>query len=683
MGRAICFKCGFDKSGSLSECNCCHATPQSGSELATSIVLSEHMSTAEQLSQYAAQIRGGNKPAISGSALTRAVAALKDPQLMAFLGERPRPANAPAATSSASSPPLPRAPAQSAMQVLPAPMRPVEPVLKKPVLTTSALHQSPFALLGATTRDDRRKIKSLSDEKSLELDDDVCQKAYSDLTNPRTRLSVELAWLPGVSPRKSNQMLETLLNHPMALRDESSLPTLAHLNLLAAALEAVDGKHDVDDFVSFIHEIADLTEQLDMDEVLRDINEDRTVSGFPEIPSTDQIEAELAERKRYYRNAVKDAFNSLPATNLVQAMTEVVDQATANGEDHAPELIDELVDLYEQETQGVLEKAASNVQSLIESTKKAVDSGEQAVKPFIDKIHATARDWDRIAQPIQLSCKARGIDHGPSFKLAHSIRNLALFLFNEHDMLVQSQRLTALLQELFAEVPEFAEQVEQDSDALADIFQNRKQAEAKREANKRAWEQEISYRVDLGLIFKDTLSISPEGVSFKKQHYPLDSVTRVYWGATRHSTNGVYTGTTYSIAFGDNGSIATVETNKEEIFSNFIDRLWKAVCVRIMGETLVTLQEGGAIPVADAWMHDTGMTFKKKKFLGAAENAPRAWAQVQTWNSNGSFCIGAADDKKLYVALPYIHSANAHIYQQILGMAFKKPGLKKLSELLG
>ena len=111
-----------------------------------------------------------------------------------------------------------------------------------------------------TTRDDRRRIVELAEEKSLELDHDVCQKARSDLTNQRTRLSVEIGWLPGVSPRKASQLVENLVNDPMAIRKESGLPTLAHLNLLAAAFEAVDGKHDADDLAEFIMEAAYLAE---------------------------------------------------------------------------------------------------------------------------------------------------------------------------------------------------------------------------------------------------------------------------------------------------------------------------------------------------------------------------------------------------------------------------------------
>lgn len=151
----------------------------------------------------------------------------------------------------------------------------------------------------------------------------------------------------------------------MAAREESGLPTLAHLNLLAAAFEVVESEHDTEDLAEFIQEIAWLAENLDPEEVLRDINEDRAVSGFPEVRALDQIEAELTERKRYYRNAIKDALNRLPPMALIQVMTETVDGATSGGEDHAPELIDDLVDSYEVETQDVLQKKQITSTSLL------------------------------------------------------------------------------------------------------------------------------------------------------------------------------------------------------------------------------------------------------------------------------------------------------------------------------
>ena len=529
-----------------------------------------------------------------------------------------------------------------------------------------------------TTRDNRKRIVELAEEKSLELDHDVCQKARSDLTNPRTRLSVEIAWLPGVSPRKASQLVENLVNDPMAIRQESGLPTLAHLNLLAAAFEAVDGKHDADDLAEFIMEAAYLAEDLTPEEVLRDINEDRAVSGFPEVRALDQIEAELTERKRYYRGAIKEAINRLPPMTLIQVMTETVDGVTSGGVDHAPGLIDDLVDSYEVETHGILQKEAENVHKLIKAARDHAGSGEAAVKPYVDKLDAVARNWDKIAQPIQLSSKARGIDHEASRDLAYEIRSLAIDLFNKYDMLAQSQRLTGLIQEIFAEVPEIADRVEEDADALADIFRQRKQASARQDE----WAREITYRAEIGVMFKDTLSISPQGVSWKGQNFPLDSITRVRWGGVSHSVNGIPTGTTYTIAFGNRNSEAVVELKKQDIYTTFLDKLWRAVCVRLLTEMLEALKEGRDLHFGDARVHDDGITLVKRKFLGSNEQIRCSWDRVHVWSADGSFCIGAKDDKKINAGISYIHGANTHILEQAIRMGFKKPGMRRLSELL-
>ena len=740
MGMAICFKCGSAKSGALVACRRCNATPRANSEYAVSLALSDHLSSNNQLAQYSHKLRNGQNLSVPREALVKALDALKDPQLLAMLRAQCSPSSPSPSTNLANQksvdPTLVSLMAQKINQypillqdntLLPQldvqfevvfdamakthslqqivdecfrrafppdgipKSRQIAPSVTSqrsttasipskstPRLITTALHQSAFAVLGVTTRDDRRRIVELAEEKSLELDHDVCQKARSDLTNPRTRLGVEIAWLPGVSPRKAGQLVENLLNEPMAIREESGLPTLAHLNLLAAAFETVDGKHDADDLAEFIVETAYLAEELTPDEVLRDINEDRVASRFPEVNSLNQIEAELTERKRYYRTAIKDALDRLPPMTLIKVMTDAVARVTSGGEVHAPGLIDDLVDSYEVETQGILQQEGENVRKLIKAARDHADSGEAAIKPYVDKLDAVARNWDKIAQPSLLSSKVRGIDHEASRDLAYEIRSLAIDLFNKHDMLAQSQRLTGLIQELFAEVPEIVDRVEEDAEALADIFQQRKQASARRDE----WAREITYRAEIGVMFKDTLSISPQGVSWKGQNFPLDSITRVRWGGVSHSVNGIPTGTTYTIAFGNRSSEAVVELKKQDIYSTFIDKLWRAVCVRLLTEMLEALKEGRSLHFGDALLHDDGITLVKRKFLGSNEQVRCSWDRVHVWSADGSFCIGAKDDKKINAGISYIHGANTHVLEQAIRMGFKKPGLRRLSELL-
>ena len=71
----------------------------------------------------------------------------------------------------------------------------------------------------------------------------------------------------------------------------------------------------------------------------------------------------------------------------------------------------------------------------------------------------------------------------------------------------------------------------------------------------------------------------------------------------------------------------------------------------------------------------------KRKFLGT-EKVRCLWCQTHIWNADGLFYIGAKDDKKTYAGISYIHGANTHILEQAMRMAFKKPGMRRLSDVL-
>ncbi len=342
------------------------------------------------------------------------------------------------------------------------------------VQTPSALHKSPFFLLGATTRDSKAKLIALADEKCLVLESDICTKAHSDLKTLHTRLAAEMAWLPGVSPKRTATLVESLQTHIDLVRGEVSVPSLAHANLFAAAFGLLDPRTDTDLWCEWIVGFAYADEDINPNDVLREINEDRAISGFP-LAKVDQIEDELRERRRYYSDTIKSALDGLESMKLVEVVTEVIEQTTMQGEDHAPSLIHELVDRYEAEANRYLQPEAENINSLIERIRQSASTGEASTRPLVEKLDQIIRKWDAIAQPIQLSMKAQGRDHDLSHDVAWSVRSLAVDLFRKNDMLDVATRLTKTLQELFAELPTVAEQLDQDADALDDISKKRAQ----------------------------------------------------------------------------------------------------------------------------------------------------------------------------------------------------------------
>ena len=166
------------------------------------------------------------------------------------------------------------------------------------------LLQNPFYILNASPRDNRRRIVELADERSLLFDSSECMGACSELTNPRKRLSAEVAWLPGIGPKRVGEVLSLLEFSPMDLLVVDKLSSIARANLLAAGLERLHD-HSADDVAKWILEIAWTFEGVDPGELGMIINEDRIVSGFPEVLDTSVVEAEIQERRRYYCQVIK------------------------------------------------------------------------------------------------------------------------------------------------------------------------------------------------------------------------------------------------------------------------------------------------------------------------------------------------------------------------------------------
>lgn len=340
------------------------------------------------------------------------------------------------------------------------------------------LLQNPFYILKATPRDNRRRIIELAEERSLLLDSNACTQAWSDLTNPRKRLCAEIAWLPGMGPKRTSEVLKLLKSSADDLLEylfsENKPMPIASANLLAASLSRLSD-YSSDDLSLWICLIAWDFENTVPEVLCKVINEERIVSGFPEVTDLSAVEAEIQERRRHYRQVIKSALDNLSHEELVKAVTDTVDTATKKGEAHGPILIDDMVDSYEVEVQEFLEKEEKNIKTLAEKLRAAADAErpDSTLAPMVNQLIQVVKDWDSIAKPIQISTKSRGLNHDASNRVAGIVRGLAIHLFNEHDKLDFSQQLTNMLQKVFADVINVAERTAEDAEKLDEIAKER------------------------------------------------------------------------------------------------------------------------------------------------------------------------------------------------------------------
>ena len=388
------------------------------------------------------------------------------------------------------------------------------------------LLQNPFYILNATQGDNRHRIIELAEERSLLSDNDKCMAARAELTNPRKRISAEVAWLPGVNSERVydillllessvgnrlgsdnttsiapvNSLIMVLVQAPYteksSIADEvleilklskgnfsevseflgiRTLTPIARANLLAARmLRLSDYTPDV--VAEWILAIVQTFENINPSEVRAILNIEREESGFPEIMELSDIRSEIQNCRHYYQQVIKFVLENIPSAKArVKALMMALESATNSVPAPWPILIEDTLDSYEVGAQVFLETVENNIETLNKKLRIAAEE-EQAntdFAPMVDELLQTVEDWNVIAHPIQLKKNRQDLRHEASADVADRVRQLAIHLFNEYDKLDFSQQILNVLQEVFTGIPAIAERITADLETLNRIAERR------------------------------------------------------------------------------------------------------------------------------------------------------------------------------------------------------------------
>ena len=327
--------------------------------------------------------------------------------------------------------------------------------------------KTPFHILGVTTRDNRHKILELEEEQSLLSDADECKVARETLINPLKRISAEVAWLPGVDLSTSDEVLKRLDSPNQNLLNITGLTHIARANLLVSGLSRLPNL-PTSNIMEWILAIAQASETINSEAVRAILNEDRSASGFPEITDVSAIDDGIRKQRRYYSQTLTSVLENLSVNARARVMTLLLETSTSNGRYQCPILIKDLIPAYELGVQDFLEKKQKIIEAQGEKLRAMVDAKnpDTALQPIVNQLIEAVKEWDIIAQPIQLSKKSRGERHTASFEIAWRVRNLAIDLFNDYGKLDFSRKIMKMLLEVFAEVPEIVERIKVDLEAL-------------------------------------------------------------------------------------------------------------------------------------------------------------------------------------------------------------------------
>ncbi len=327
------------------------------------------------------------------------------------------------------------------------------------------LFKNPFYILGATPRDDKYRIIELAEEKSLLSDTDECMKAKDILITPRRRVSAEVAWLPGVDPSFYG-LLFRYLESP-----NEELPNITMAPIASANLRATKLSRYADllssGILEWALEITQKSEAIQPEEVREVLNDDRSVARFPEAATSD-VDDEIRNQKSYYSKTVTAVLENLSVNDRARTMTSLLETSTSNGRYQCPTLIRDLMPAYELSVQDSLEQYKRIIEAQDEQLRAMADARnpDTTLSQIVDQLIQAVREWDTLAQPIQLSRRSTGQRHDVSFEMARRFRHLAADLFIEYRKPDLSRKILNTLKDVFSEVPEIVEQIVEDSNAL-------------------------------------------------------------------------------------------------------------------------------------------------------------------------------------------------------------------------
>lgn len=347
------------------------------------------------------------------------------------------------------------------------------------------LKDNPFRILGVGPEAGREEIVDRAQALDLDEGENRGSEARRVLTTPRLRIRAEVGWIWGIESNAIAEAVSICKERALDAALWRGVTPLGRLNLGTAALDEARSTNASTSPSSYNNTYAttfrdedrrmrELMEKMDQCSRIIDwrnvrdsINAVRELSDFAPARDEKPIRDALKEQVGEAVEAVCTTLNRLESVKLVQIVTDLVNEGTRQGEGRSGRVIWQLVQRYELEAQPFLDREGRTLEALKAKAIEKAEGGaeEKAVKRVVNVLLRVLRNWDKVAQPIQISMRSRGQRHERTYEMAMSIRSLGLKLWNEFHMKDPAREIIATMEEVFAEEAEVAELVARDRKA--------------------------------------------------------------------------------------------------------------------------------------------------------------------------------------------------------------------------
>ena len=328
---------------------------------------------------------------------------------------------------------------------------------------------SAFHLLNVSPESSRAEIDVAYEEAGFndKAPEGVLQKAVGALTASKPRLYEEVSYWWGIPCHKIDEFTHS--ENPDTGKilvceaiKTMPLPALTRVNIAAHLCEN-KSIGNTSTFVDRLNALIKEQKNIDTDDVGKMINHARKKSGAVPIAKSEHITNALAKLRE--EQHIKAAINMIfyaehPGTLATNITDKWRFDKTASGRFVA----DLIRGAYKSRIQPILQPLEQEIDHAVDILW---DSPRN--EPSLQLIEQKLSEWDEYVQPLQLIDEGKGFDEKRSSEICSKLRDLSLHLHNNEGESDISLRISNLLNKVFPELPETAEQLAHDLSALKNI----------------------------------------------------------------------------------------------------------------------------------------------------------------------------------------------------------------------
>jgi hypothetical protein len=318
------------------------------------------------------------------------------------------------------------------------------------------LKNNAFATLGIALDASSERISQAFDDLSFEPGQDpaALDAARARLLSARDRLAEEMGWLPECSADAQTGVQAAIRAGDAATlaRVRDSADGLARLNLSVALTAA-----SPTDLQGTLSILAD-AQTWNVDTTLDRIDEARLRSGFKPV-DPEQWDHAVEDRLGEIATALAPCFADSQdgRTALATAML----RSSARGGGHGTIFLEKVAAAHAANIDRKLEQLNARIMDYVDRLRAR--PGDQAIATTL---LSSLDMWSQLRRPIQILEAARGLDDPSSATLLRCIRELAVYLTNEHSQFEIALRLARAMVTCFSQVPNLKQEIEREMPIL-------------------------------------------------------------------------------------------------------------------------------------------------------------------------------------------------------------------------